>query len=235
MAYVDNEDEILADFTHEALVEAIHDSWNSMMRLFASSSLYERLETPGLTAINSHLEIPMFNRVISTSLTSENADERIAETVEYFSSRGLPFNWQVDPGNTPSDLQGRLERHGFERSETPGMAVVLDDVKIPEAPEGFRLERVETPEQNQRYARLLVHAYGFPAFAEGAMTEVFEEMEIRDDLCHYLGYYENNVVATTTVLYSNGVAGIYNVATLPEVRGKGIGSTITAAPLHRCT
>jgi ribosomal protein S18 acetylase RimI-like enzyme len=231
MAHVGNEMDILKDFSHEDLTKAIHDSWNSMMRLFASSSLYERLETPELTAISSDLEIPMFNRVIATNLSSEDADERIMETVEYFSSKGLPFTWQVDPGNAPPDLQERLERFGLVRSETPGMAVVIDDVKTPEPPRGFRLERVETPEQNRRYARLLVHAYGIPQSAEETMTGIYEEIGIRDDLHHYFGFLEDTPVATATVLYSNGVAGIYNVATLPEARGKGIGSMITALPL----
>jgi len=228
---VGNEKKILTDFSHETLVKAIHNSWNSMMILFAGSSLYERLETPELTSIASDLEISMFNRVIATQLTPEDADERIQETIKYYSSRGLPFTWQVDPGNTPPDLPERLERFGLMRSETPGMAVVLDEVKIPETPEGFRLERVETPEQNRRYAGLLVHAYGIPAFAEETMMKIYEEMGIRDDLRHYLGYYEDTPVATASVLYSDGVAGIYNVATMPEARGKRIGSSITAAPL----
>lgn len=230
MEQVDKKDS-LTDFSHEALKKTIHDSWNSMMTLFARSSLYERLETPELTAIASDLEIAMFNRVIATNLSPEDADKRIAETVEYFSSKGLPFTWQVDPGNTPPDLQERLERFGLVRSETPGMAVVLDDVKTPETPDGFRLERVETPEQNKRYAKLLVRAYGIPEFAEETMMSIYEEMGIRDDLRHYFGYYEDTPMATASVLYSDGVAGIYNVATLPEARGKRIGSMITAAPL----
>lgn len=225
------EDKTLINFSHEALVKAIHDSWNSMMMLFARTSLYELIEMPELTTVACDLEIAMFNRVIVTNLSPENADERIAETVEYFSSKGLPFNWQVDPGNTPPDLQERLERHGLERSETPGMAVVLDDVRIPETSEGFRRERVETLEQNERFARLLVHAYGIPEFAEETMIKIYEENGIRSDLRHYIGYYDDAPVATSSVLYSDGVAGIFNVATLPEARGKGMGSRITAAPL----
>ncbi len=50
------------------------------------------------------------------------------------------------------------------------------------------------------------------------------------DLQHYIGYLGEVPVATSAVLYAVGVAGLYNVATLPEARGKGVGALISYAP-----
>jgi ribosomal protein S18 acetylase RimI-like enzyme len=49
---------------------------------------------------------------------------------------------------------------------------------------------------------------------------------------NYLGYLNGKPVSTSTVFYGGGAAGIYDVATLPEVRGKGLGAALTLKPLQ---
>lgn len=49
---------------------------------------------------------------------------------------------------------------------------------------------------------------------------------------HYLARIVGKPVATSSMLFAGGVAGIYFVFTVPEARRQGIGAAVTWAALH---
>jgi hypothetical protein len=172
----------------------------------------------------------MFNRVIKTYLQPEETNEKINEIKEFFASKSLPFTWQVDPGNQPFDLAERLEKAGLIRQETPGMANQIENLVKPKSPEGFSYQKVTTPSLNEVYTRILPDAYGMPEIGWDWVSQFFKHLGIVDYFVHYLGYLDGKPVATSSVLYGDGVAALYNVSNLPETRRKGIGSIMSYVP-----
>jgi GNAT superfamily N-acetyltransferase len=223
--------EILQEFNLEAWIKAIHDNWTNLLLLYARTPQFESRESKWLITMASGYKIPLLNRVMRTRLSSSNADEKIQETIDYFSSKDLPFRWQVYPGDTPDDLSQRLEDHGLNRQERIGMALLIDKLNIPEIPKGFTYQKVTTPEMLEVHAKLLPSAYGMPESALDFLTQMCLSLRLRDNYCNYLGFLDDEPVACATVLYSDGVAGIHNVATHPDARRKGIGIYISAVPL----
>jgi len=221
---------IIDRYSKQRLVEATHRSWNSMLNLFAGYPRAEYRVTPSYTLLNSGTNVAMLNRVLETSLAPEDADETISEVIQTFESRRLPFTWQVDPWDRPSDLAERLERAGFHRDETPGMAVKISDLAEPEKSPGFSYVRVESPEQLHTYAWLLGRAYGMPEHLWDWLAGAWTNLGVVHHIKHYVGYLGGTPVATSSILYSDGVAGLYNVATQPEARGRGVGGMISYVP-----
>ncbi len=55
---------------------------------------------------------PGSNFVGGRRWTDAEADQKIAETIEYHRNRNIGFQWWVSPFDTPSDLRARLEKTG---------------------------------------------------------------------------------------------------------------------------
>src|SRR5204863_3483023 len=57
-------------------------------------------------------------------------------------------------------------------------------------------------------------------------TEVFDSPAVWEDFRSYVGYLNGHAVATAAIVKSDGVLGVYNVATLPEHRRRGFGESV---------
>ena len=192
---------------------------------------FDWIESRGIGMSVSNLPHSSGNRVWRTSLTPAEAGTRIKEVIDFYSSRGLPFLWMVGPRDSPPDLSKRLEEAGLVRGEGTRMAMDLRQLKQPAEPSGFESKKVEDLQTLETFSRLAPEAYGVAVSLQEAASSWLRRMGLNQNLYQYLGCLGGKPVATSLVLLCSGVAGLYYVATLPEARGKGIGSAITAAPL----
>ena len=220
---------ILSEFSHLKLITAIHDSWNQCLALLGTT-LSDYHDSPTFCLMNSNLKIAMFNRILKTNLSTNEIDQKIQETIHYFESKSLPFTWQVDPQSTPQDLADRLEKAGLVRQESPGMAIEIENLVHPQEPVGFRYERATSLEKIEEYGKLLVKAYGLPEFGWDFLVTGLTRIGVVEDFQHYIGYLDDRPVGTSSIFYAVGVAGLYNVSTLPEARGNRVGSVMSAIP-----
>ena len=157
----------------------------------------------------------------------------IEETLAHFKAQRVPMLWCTDPTSQPKDLEKLLEAHGLTGTSSPGMAADLQALNEDIAtPSDFRIERVHDVETLKKWSHALCLGFGFPNFRD-LWVEFEAGLGLSEDLprLRYVGLLGKEPVATSGVFLNAGVAGIYDIATVPEARRRGIGAAITLAPL----
>jgi predicted GNAT family acetyltransferase len=223
--------EILRNPTQEDLVNAIHYNWRSFFLKHRKSPDFTWYEDPDATYFIRDNNAPMFNRVEKTNLDPETANKRIEEIKSVFASKKTPFTWAINPDDKPQDLASRLERAGLKRDEARCMAIEIKDLKVPKCPNGFTVEVPKGVKEVDAWARLMLDAYGMGSGYTSSVVKISHENSKRHDVFFYTGLLNGVPVATAQTFLSDGVVGVYCIATDPSARGKGIGSYITAVPL----
>ena len=151
-----------------------------------------------------------------------------AEAVKaYFSTRQLPFNVTVRDTEARPVLE-KLESRGWRRKSdpTPGMTLAMP-AAIPAAPGRLRIEEMRTLEQLVAFRDVAFRGFGYPvALARYFLSEPLLELP---HLRFYAGLVDGAVVATSMLIATGSVAGIYWVATLEDQRGHGYGAALTWA------
>lgn len=223
------------DTSDASLIIAIRVNMCDLFRHMSRSLPEEGFENKKFTRWYTPLAHPWFNGVISSSPFEAEDDAFIEETIQHFRSKQVhTFTWWMEPPLKPSDWQPALSKHGFGYSDgTPGMAMDLQMLKEPtETVPGLEVRVVADDESLREWVKVFVHGYGLPSDWEDTVLDLWRAMGLGFPMRNYLGYLDGKPVSTSTVFYGGGVAGIYCVATLPEARGKGIGSAVTLKPLH---
>jgi ribosomal protein S18 acetylase RimI-like enzyme len=220
---------MLAEANSDQITDAIEKSVESVFLSFATVHPDCELEdTAAILRFSTGIPHPMGNIVVRTDLTEDAAPAEIQRVVEDAERRSVPFLWFVGPSSRPTNLASLLQDAGGKvLMATPGMAADLARYNGLEAPPaGLRIVEVRSPEELRQYTDILQSVFSL----HPDISEMFYGLGQQDGIPHrfYLGYLEGRPVATSMVSWSDGVAGIYCVATVEEARKKGIGAAITA-------
>jgi GNAT superfamily N-acetyltransferase len=227
--------EILAEASHEALIEAIQENEVAFWLDGARLAGWEIHEEPGLTWFRSGLHSSMFNGVLRTALDQNEADDRIEATLARFHADGLPMVWLSGPSRRPLDLGARLLARGLTTSgDQPGMAANLhalyEDIVIPT---GVTIERV-VDDATLREWMLTHQASDIPPQTREPDLRLQRPASYAadDEYRLYLARLDGAPVGTASAQIGAGVVGLYCVSVAPSARRHGIGAAVTLSALR---
>lgn len=194
------------------------------------------LDGKGLFGVSTDVPLSFFNGIATTRLRDGNANERVSEVVDRFRAKGRPFRWWITPESTPGDLAEVLKNHGMTYAwdatgMTADLATIDLDVKVTD---DLRIARVRGDAGMHVWASVLAAVFHRPDAEQQMWCDAFGQCGFDDhsSWAHFVGLLDDVPVATSSVLLTGDLAGIYHVGTLPDARGRGIGSALTAAALR---
>jgi GNAT superfamily N-acetyltransferase len=226
--------EILTDLSVPSVIRANEENIYAFTPFSHGWKRAEVYKRPEINWVITGVRVPTCNVAFHAYLKPDNVDKVIEKFTGEGRKRKLPLQWYIGHDNTPMNLGEKLAAHGFtNRGLGPGMAIDLnamnEDVK---PPAGLKIIEVEDDKSLEAWCHVACTGFGIPPQAEPAMMEWFKtDLEYQLPLKLYLGIIDGKPAATSMYYLAAGVAGIYFVAVMPEVRRKGTGFAITQRPL----
>jgi GNAT superfamily N-acetyltransferase len=169
---------------------------------------------------------PMINSATLLRPLDGNAARELTDRLDQFygeASGGPWMLWSAWPTPDLVPLGYALIGH------PPLMIRPAGTPPIPQ-PAGLRIEEVGDGEGLAVYERTLIEGYGLQETL-GAMPpgRSLPPESVPGPVRYWIGYAEDAPVAVAAAVVSDGVVGIYAVATMPGARGKGYGGAVTDA------
>lgn len=146
---------------------------------------------------------------------------------------GVPWIWWVGP-DSGDGLAEELLANGAElMAVMPVMTVDLDSVVDVDGPPGLEIREVRDWDTLQEWVRVYGPSLGLDAdLAADVSTLEANRPDTTREAVRLAGWLDGQLVGTSMLLNSHGVAGVYTVTTRQEFRGRGIGTRMTAAALR---
>ena len=115
--------------------------------------------------------------------------------------------------------------------KVPGMYVNLKSVNFDSLEKHLRdiaIRSVDTESEEElgAYTDIMIRAFQVGGPVREPLERFTYEFQRYPNSSHYLVISDNQPVACASVIYCAGVAGVYNVATLPEYQRKGFATAL---------
>ena len=181
------------------------------------------------------LPVPFTNTIHRARLEPDDAEDRVRWVAGLLRARSVPGLWWVGPLSTPPKLPELLERHGFRHDEDmPWMARSLAEIRDASFPPGVQAHRVDRPDRQAQWLEAMTAGFGMGEHVRAAMTDLAAAVGYAEDAGwqRFVAVEGVRVLASSGVMVGGGVAGIYNMATVPDARGRGIGAAMATLAMR---
>jgi GNAT superfamily N-acetyltransferase len=217
----------------EPSFRGVADNLRQSFRVLARGRPRESvLELPGVSIASLGVTFQMFNAAfLSDSVETYPALEaRLQAAKDHFDSQALRWSfWICEDWLANTAIRRKLSRacetFGLRlSSELPGLATELIRRPARRLPD-IEFRRVDSPESLDDFRALGATCFHVPI---SWFSEVFDAgITAAHPFVCWVGYNARQPVATAATVSSQGVTGLYNVATTPEHRHRGYGEAIT--------
>ena len=201
----------------ERALAGFADSWR-----YFSRARYGLHEHDGIIAGCTGGRVAYCNQAVVASATKDPA-EALAAAIAYFDALHLPFMVQVPHGSPVNTVVGAAGL--IDSGEVPFMLLdPIDESLWRTAPPELEISLAVASDMND-IETLLHVTFGMPldsvrAFALGRFIG-------HEDVLMFVGRIDGTIVTTATSILSGDTAGVFQVATLEQHRGKGLGNVLT--------
>ncbi len=183
-------------------------------------------ELDGAQGYYTDIPFPLCNVVFDARFEPGREREQAQAVLDQYVGRGLPFLWWTTPSTTSPELEQVCAEAGMIREDAPGMHRRLDGPVEVRLPDGLEIT-LSPVEELPDMTRTMLLGFGMPEWLHDPMVEMLTGVD-PDTLVNVLARLDGEPVACGSAYLADGTAGIYNIATLEQVRGRGIGYAVTA-------
>ncbi len=181
----------------------------------------------GFTIIRTAAPISFFNPVIALDPPGdfEGLAERIARM---YGPDRIPWSLVTTPAAS-AGLARLLDELELKQADClPGMIYDLSAPTTTPLSGDLDVCQVSEPDEIRTWSRTCERGYGFPeGFFEALTQGMISNPGTLKRLSLYLGYAGGRPVSTSMRVTTEGVSGVYCVATVPESRCHGYGTALT--------
>jgi ribosomal protein S18 acetylase RimI-like enzyme len=184
------------------------------------------------TVVICYPELPTFhfNHAATISVEDNEAESLMTKITKYFQSRGCPYVcFRTSPLTRPKTFTSLLEKNGFEKKIEESVMVFNGRKLEKKLNRDIRIEEVSEREVDV-YTELFLTNFEMPTEWKKGFDRLALNWMHQGRKC-YLAYVRERPVGTCLLSSLGGTGGIFNVGTLKEYRGRGIGTALTIRAL----
>ena len=225
--------DILQDFSAPFLLKAMEANVQQALLRLGRGLGAVVYDEPELQYFISGIPFHLANGIVRATFSSDSMKKFLEAKLTQLASYNVPMVWLTGPSTLPTAIGSFLEARGWMRDDAPGMAIDLHPLDEHVVLPRLIIERVGNEAMLKTWLRVMTVSSEIPEEGLTLLLDMVGKHGYKNlsNVYFYLGTLDSKPVATSLLYLGGGVAGIYNVATLPEFRKQGIGRALTLAPL----